>query len=246
MAGIRNADWTRDEIILACDLVRANGWRELRADRREVIDLSAFLQRYWAHRVKEFNETFRNANGVGRKTTDIATQHPQYLGKPTRGNKLDRIVLQQFLDEPDEMHRQALAIRGAMETAATVDDPDDDLPDLDLDGAVGEGGLLERLQLRRERDRRIRERALRAYKRQHGRVACDVCGFDFAAVYGQHGEDYIECHHRIPLSESGVTTTRIADLVLLRSNCHRMIHRKRPWLKVDQLISMINGRVDGS
>jgi len=116
------------------------------------------------------------------------------------------------------------------------------LPDLDLDVAAVEGGVLERLQIRRERDSRLRQKALNAYKRQHGRVACEACGFDFFVSYGKHGEDYIECHHRIPLSESGLTKTRIADLVLLCSNCHRMIHRKRPWLRVEQLVAIINHR----
>lgn len=32
----QNADWTRDELILACDLVSANGWHELRAEFPEV------------------------------------------------------------------------------------------------------------------------------------------------------------------------------------------------------------------
>jgi len=100
----RNADWTRDEIILACDLVRANGWRELRADRREVIELSVLLRRYWVAQGEELGDTFRNANGVGRKTTDIAAQHPDYVGKPTRGNKLDRVILDEFRDQPNEMH----------------------------------------------------------------------------------------------------------------------------------------------
>ena len=31
------------------------------------------------------------------------------------------------------------------------------------------------------------------------------------------------------------TKTSISDLVLICSNCHRMIHRKKPWLSIDEL-----------
>ncbi|MDQ7906854.1 HNH endonuclease [Phytohabitans sp. ZYX-F-186] len=238
-----NPDWNHDELILACDLVYANNWHELRAEYPEVIELSALLQRYWAHPVDQRTETFRNPNSVGRKTTDIATHHPDYGGAPTRGGKLDREVLAEFLADPDEMHRQALALRAAILAGPTDETGATDPADLDLDDASAqEGGLLERLHLRRERDRGIRNKAVKAYKRKHGHVACEACGFDFAATYGPHGEDYIECHHKVPLSESGATTTKVADFALLCSNCHRMIHRVRPWLTMDQLIQIITTR----
>ncbi|MDP6032209.1 MAG: HNH endonuclease [Alphaproteobacteria bacterium] len=33
--------------------------------------------------------------------------------------------------------------------------------------------------------------------------------------------------------------TKLSDLVLLCSNCHRMVHRKRPWLTVRELRELI-------
>jgi 5-methylcytosine-specific restriction protein A len=40
------------------------------------------------------------------------------------------------------------------------------------------------------------------------------------------GKSYIECHHLIPLSNFQVNKdTKLEDLALLCSNCHRMIHR---------------------
>jgi len=242
----RNADWTRDEIILACDLVYLNGWRELRAEYPQVIDLSSLLRQYWIHPVDTRTNTFRNPNSVGRKTTDIATQHPDYQGTPTRGSKLDKQILDEFLANPAEMHQQAQALRAAIAGGDVTSDPVDDVTDVDLDGvAATEGGLLEQLHLRRERSRSIRDRALKAHKRKHGIVACEACNFDFAAIYGPRGEDYIECHHRIPLSESGSTRTRVTDFVLLCSNCHRMIHRYRPWLKFEDLVALVRTRKQG-
>ena len=237
----KNPDWTRDELILACDLVWANSWHELRAEYPQVIELSQLLQRYQAHPVDGRTETFRNPNSVGRKTADIATQHPDYPGAPTRGGKLDREVLAEFMANPGEMHRQAVALRAAILAGDTHESSVADPSDLDLDDASAhEGGLLERMYLRRERDRGIREKAVKAHKRKYERVACEACGFTFGVAYGVRGEDYIECHHRVPLSESGATTTRVADFVLLCSNCHRMIHRKRPWLTFDELLKIVS------
>jgi 5-methylcytosine-specific restriction enzyme A len=47
-----------------------------------------------------------------------------------------------------------------------------------------------------------------------------VAGGGLAATYGQLGEDFIECHHRLPLSTTGERRTRLSDLALVCSNCH--------------------------
>jgi len=237
-----NPDWTHDELILACDLVWSNKGRELRTGDPRVVELSDLLQSYWAavsH--EEYLPTLRNPNGVSRKTSDIMTALPEYKGKPTKGGKLDRVVIDLFRADPLEMHGRAAAIRKTIArlraTGRTVETPAD--LDLDDDG-VTEGGLLERLQLRLERNRGIRDKAVAEFRKRHGRVACEACEFDFAARYGTRGQDYIECHHRVPLSQSGVTKTRIQDFVLLCSNCHRMIHRRRPWLSFEELVALIS------
>lgn len=64
-----------------------------------------------------------------------------------------------------------------------------------------------------------------AFQKGKGRVLCESCDFDFIKVYGQLGEKFIECHHKIPISK-GERITNITDLALVCSNCHRMLHRK--------------------
>jgi 5-methylcytosine-specific restriction protein A len=71
-------------------------------------------------------------------------------------------------------------------------------------------------------------------------LTCEACGFDFFKRYGERGGGYIECHHRIPLSESGPTQTRLKDLALVCSNCHRMIHRRtNDWLSLEELKALL-------
>ncbi|MCW2904670.1 MAG: 5-methylcytosine-specific restriction enzyme [Streptosporangiaceae bacterium] len=234
-----NPDWTEDEIVLACDLISRHEWRYLDENHPEVEELSHFLQRLSEHPEERRGPKFRNSSGVARKTADIATRHPDSTGKPTRGNKLDKIVLDRFLADPAGMAARARAIRAAIdEPAATAP-----LPDLDLapDASADEGGILERKALVRERDPKLRRDKISSVLRSGGTVACEVCEFDFQRTYGERGRLYIEVHHRTPLHVSGKVRTRLTDLALLCSNCHRMIHRRRPWLTVEELQGHLQG-----
>ena len=61
----------------------------------------------------------------------------------------------------------------------------------------------------------------------HG-LKCVVCGFEFEKKYGARGKDYIEVHHLRPVSTLRKPTkvNPKNDMVVVCSNCHRMIHRK--------------------
>ena len=66
---------------------------------------------------------------------------------------------------------------------------------------------------------------------------CQVCGFDFKETYGYIGEDYIQVHHIIPLSEvkPGYKVNPLKDLVPVCPNCHAMLHRKTPPFTISEL-----------
>jgi 5-methylcytosine-specific restriction protein A len=106
--------------------------------------------------------------------------------------------------------------------------------------AFREGRELYRLHRTRERDPLLVKKAKARAMQQYGRLFCCVCKFDFAARYGPIGEGFIECHHTKPLSElEAETITKVSDLALVCSNCHRMIHRKQPWLLKNQLSKLL-------
>jgi 5-methylcytosine-specific restriction protein A len=103
-----------------------------------------------------------------------------------------------------------------------------------------EGRILNRVHRYRERDRDIVTRKKDVFLKQHGRLCCEACSFDFALRYGSAGDGFIECHHTRPASElKPGDKTKMSDLALLCSNCHRMGHRKRPWLSLDRLRDLI-------
>lgn len=87
-------------MILACALVARNGWRSLSANDDRVVELSAFLRSLDLHPAEVRGETFRNPNGVARKTADIATSHSDYAGRKTRGGSHDGKVLSEFIADP--------------------------------------------------------------------------------------------------------------------------------------------------
>jgi 5-methylcytosine-specific restriction endonuclease McrA len=104
------------------------------------------------------------------------------------------------------------------------------------ESAFPEGRQRYRMHRQRERDSRIARLAKRRRLSETGDLACDVCGFSFAKSYGEIGIGFIEAHHTIPVSQlSGRRKTKLAEIALVCSNCHRMLHRARPWLSVLKL-----------
>ncbi|MEV4762548.1 HNH endonuclease [Micromonospora chokoriensis] len=233
VAFLPNPDWTRDEIILACELVEANGWRQLDAHDDRVKSLSELLQSHGIHRGRR-NPDFRNPAGVALKTYNIVSDR-------SNGNQLDKLVREEFRSKPEEMRALAARIRVLLSRDGTELAMDLLEPDVD-ELSAREGGLALRAHFRRERDPKLRRRKLADAKRRGMPIACEACGFDFGRFYGERGRDYIECHHRTPLHVTGETETKLTDLALICSNCHRMIHRMRPWLTVEALAELVKSR----
>ncbi|TWT07330.1 restriction endonuclease [Planococcus sp. CPCC 101016] len=100
-----------------------------------------------------------------------------------------------------------------------------------------EGKKMLRQHILRERDPKVIKLAKEKFKFENdGRLFCEVCGFDFYQKYGDLGEDYIEGHHINPLSMTDdEQETKIQDIAMVCSNCHRMLHRRRPWLTKEKL-----------
>ena len=84
----------------------------------------------------------------------------------------------------------------------------------------------------------------------HHGFDCAACKNNFLNIYGPIGEEYIEVHHIIKVSDmgAGYIVDPINDLVPLCSNCHSMIHRRDPPLSVEYLKELLltHREVDGS
>ena len=115
------------------------------------------------------------------------------------------------------------------------DEDEDDFP---------EGKIFYRKHRFRERNATLIKNAKSAFLKKHGKLFCECCKFDFEDIYGPIGTSYIEAHHIIPVSDlKHRGKTKIEEIALLCSNCHRMIHRKRPWLALDELKNLIKKKI---
>jgi len=91
-----------------------------------------------------------------------------------------------------------------------------------------------------ERDTRVARIAKQKALSNTGELRCEVCNFSFIELYGELGTGYIEAHHKIPVSQLGDNgKTKIEDISLLCSNCHKMIHRSNPMKTVGDLKEMV-------
>ena len=114
------------------------------------------------------------------------------------------------------------------------------LVDEDDESTFPEGREVFRQHRGFERDRGIVERTKATRLVRTGKLACDVCDFDFAEKYGDQGKGFIEAHHIIPVSKlDGLSKTKMRDLALVCSNCHRMLHRGENIRSVEGLRRLI-------
>ena len=107
--------------------------------------------------------------------------------------------------------------------------------DAELKGDT-EGGAQQVLVTRYERSHINRAACIEI----HG-IRCKVCSFDFAAVYGEIGEGFIEVHHIEPVSgiAPGTVIDPAKDLAPVCPNCHAMLHRRTPPYSIDELRSIL-------
>lgn len=101
------------------------------------------------------------------------------------------------------------------------------------DGNIGfsvtEGTRQLKSHYRRERSGKLISLKKEQYKKLHGLLRCEICGLSFVEIYPKSlGEDFIEVHHKVPLSQiENFVRTTLDDLLLVCANCHRMIHRTK-------------------
>ncbi|WP_209323178.1 HNH endonuclease [Brevibacterium renqingii] len=233
-----SANWTEDEVVLICAEVKANGWDSIRADSLSARRLSVLLIGASKVPLNERKETFRSPGSIHRKSWDIITALPTYSGTPTKGGNTTREVVQCFLEEPDKMTQRAQEIKTQIVSSQLTSEGLQGDDEFGIQEA-SEGAEAEIMLIRRERSRSLRLKKISAVLGAGKKIECEVCGFDYSIIYGDRGDGYIEVHHVLPLHASGQTITRLGDLVLLCANCHRMIHRRHPWLEPDELKAIV-------
>lgn len=236
----RPPNWTYDELLLALDLyIRWRGKLPSRQNE-EVTGLSNLLRKLGQLSGLSIDNKYRNSSGVESKLWNFAFIDPQCTTGRSNGSKLDLLVWNDYANRPNELSASAMRIRSFIEFGEV---PSGLFNSDSYDGEFAEEGrLIICIHQSRERKGEIRNKKIAHTISKNLPLKCACCNFSFESVYGERGRGYIEVHHKKPVSSLVPgEKTRIEDLELLCSNCHRMIHRNKPWLSVDELKNLMNG-----
>ncbi len=234
----RNPDWIRDELIVALRFYVERNGNPPGQKSQDIHDLTAALNKLGTRLGLFSGDDNRNAYSVYKKLMNFRQFDDRYQSQGKAGvtpkGKREAEVWQEFAKDPVRLSQTADAILALIDT-------DDQLESsgLEDDGDIeaSEGKLVTRTHRARERSASIvKRKKQKVREKMNGRLACEVCGFDFRQRYGERGDGFIECHHTSPVSELRPgQKTRLADLALVCANCHRMIHAGRPWLTPEEL-----------
>jgi len=166
------------------------------------------------------------------------------------GSRQAWVITQKGLDyilenEPDSLEDLQLASQALQEQG--IETRGEPQPVQNYAGVIIEEGAVTRRSLKhRTRSRRLRDAATAVFRQQNnGRLFCTVCGFDFEAVYGELGRDFIEVHHTEAIREGESVDLMMAlqRVALLCANCHRMVHRQLGViLTLEELRAIVAGK----
>lgn len=234
----RNPKWSRDELIVALDFYHQHSPSIPDKKSEEIRELSEFLNSLQTKLGRDTGDKFRNPNGVYMKLMNFRRFDPACESAGLqRGGKDEEVVWDLFSNNRRELSNVAASIKSLVSSSDPLL-PIELLPD-DSEAAM-EGQVLARTHLYRERNQTLVTRKKQKVLDERGKLSCEVCGFDFSKMYGERGVGFIECHHTRPVSElkSG-QPTKLSELALVCSNCHRMIHRHKPWLSIESLTALL-------
>ncbi|WP_270566061.1 HNH endonuclease [Clostridium beijerinckii] len=114
-----------------------------------------------------------------------------------------------------------------------------EIQDLDIiEGLEGKEQL--KLHIKKERNPRFMKKCKELFALKDKYLHCEICNFSFYEKYGDIGLNFIEGHHKYPISElKSETKVKSTDILMVCSNCHRMMHRVYPCLTQEKLAEMI-------
>jgi 5-methylcytosine-specific restriction protein A len=240
---MRNPKWTSDELILTLDFYFSKKPNIPSNSSIEIIELSNLLNTLGEKIRVPGNEKYRNPNGVGMKLMNFRYLDPNIDGGLGNVSSGDRKIWEDYSNDLVELKKTSDLIRTYI-----LSDNQEPLLEIsdEKDEESKEGRILTRVHRYRERNVKLVKKKKESVIKLKGKLSCECCRFDFKSFYGDRGNGFIECHHNKPVSKLKENDkTHISDLSLLCSNCHRMIHTKKPWLSVSELREILKNQSSG-
>lgn len=208
------------------DIKREFGQRGL---KNELLRRSSLIKSRVPEFKNKFKDNFINLNG----NTILAKNYEpavSYFMEYNIENLPENTILEENLLSIIELY-SLLISRGGTDNSETV------LTFDNIDKNIQEDIIETKKYIRHRRIERNSEAAKKA--KQILGTRCQGCELSFDNIYGDIGSGFIEAHHKIPLSslKEGMQTklNPEQDFAVLCSNCHRMVHKTKPILTIEEL-----------
>lgn len=209
-----SASFTRDEVILALDVLYSSENGRVSADSDEIKGLSLLLNRLPIHPVENRRADFRNATGIARQIMLYRSSCNVGKRDPNVGVLFFTIAFE-YEDKMAELHSIAKAIRkneAAFTSLFGASLEDDGFP---------EGILLGHLHRIIER-RDGTKLAMKDY--------CEICNSRPTLCYRNSGQ-LLQNHLVVaPACMDYSKKYRADSFLTVCPTCHAALHRYRPWL----------------
>lgn len=207
--------FSRDEVILALDVLYSSGEKVADEKSAAMQELSALLNKLPIHAVSKRHARFRNPKGVARQINCFRVSAKKGTRSTDVGaNFFD--IAEEFRDNREELHRIATAIR------RNADAFDELLFGDPKEGAgFPEGALLGHLHCLLE----ARDSANLPMEER-----CAICGIQTTDIYPDC-PNLMALHLTAPITALDAKKRYEAkEFITVCPNCHAALHRRRPWL----------------
>ena len=214
-----NTSFTRDEAILALDVLYFADELRLNKESKEIIELSELLNELPIIPLSARGEIFRNSNGIKNQLIKFKSSYPKGK-KDSHVGSIFYEIADEFSGIKDELHKIACAIRQNREFFKTATFGSE------LEGEdFPEGALL--CHLHRVLEARDGRKLVPA-------ESCEICHLNLSVVYKPVSGNFLQCHLTVPITElNGSKHYKADDFITVCPNCHAVLHKHRPWLTRD-------------
>lgn len=210
----RNEPWTRDEVILALDVIWSSIEENRPISKMDVEVLSQYLNQLPAIPFTQRKDSFRNKAGVQRHLVQF--REAILSGKSSKSyGTLFYVLNDEYANKKNELHLIANAIKKNISVVENIT-----FASKEEEVDFCEGALLEHLH------RYIEQRDKPAEEMPN---SCSICRIDLRDIY--QGAVDLECHLTTsPGKLDGSKKYAKGDFIWVCPNCHKALHRIRPWL----------------
>ncbi len=211
-----NTSFTRDEAILALDVLYFTNELQLNKESKEIIELSELLNELPIIPISARGEIFRNSNGIKNQLLKFKSSNSKRKKDPDVGLIFYEIA-DEFSGRKEELHKIACAIRQNREFFKTATFGSE------LEGQdFPEGALL--FHLHRVVETRDGRKIVPA-------ESCEICHLNLSEVYKPAPGNFLQCHLTVPITDlNGSKQYKADDFITVCPNCHAVLHSHRPWL----------------